>query len=317
MNKSSQKISYLLLGLILGLIIAYASNLSFKDDTHPTKPNLLTNEQIDELGPKKNEDISGSSLQTKNKKLKQIIVQLQNTIKELEQNKGLKVNSTLIENDKPAKHKPTIKFLSTAFIKKNIPKKEYIISPKLKDLLELTPEQNEQLAQLLVEKATTSVDLMEPLFVELASGSVEQLINYNTTGKILNSTIEQQIDEQLDDKQYYFEQNLREILSEEQITNYTEFEKEKATKQFARIMNSKSRNLMRLPKIETYQKDNIKQFFAEAQPDLSKVKIAAFKSPILRNTKVIPQDFDEKLKAHLKGLLTDEQFKAYEAGLGF
>jgi len=324
MTKNKQKTLLILLGFILGILVSYVSYLNVHQNTNPS--NKLSNHQAltkskpaTEITLKKNdtEKNSISSLLANNKKLKQTITQLQNTIKQLQQNKNSTVNSSsLTVDDKSNKRNSKLKFLSPDFIKKNIPKKEYIISPQLKKVLDLSPEQSEKLSELLVMKAAEDIDVMTPILEELSTGSVEQLFDYGETGEISNPVLEQQINEQLDNKQYYFEQNLREFLSEDQLTNYYNFEINNATKQYQNIMKNKSQALMRLPKIETYQKDDIKQYFSEIQPDVSKIKIASSRNPISRGAITIPKNFDAKLKAHLKELLTDEQFKAFEDGLG-
>jgi len=323
MTKKMRNVSFFLTGLILGLILSYSYyvgvyQINFPGNHVPHQQNITSqnptksnNTKAFEVLPSDAIDLTIGSLQTKNKQLNETIAQLQNTLKQLQQNSKFKTTATSTEST----HKSKLKFLSTDFIKKNIPKKEYIISPELKKTLDLTPEQTEQLSELLITKSKDDIDVIKPILDELSTGSVEQMFRYGETGEISNTALEEQVNEQLEDKQYYFEQNLREILSDQQISNYSDFEIEKATKQFNRMMNRKSSFLMRLPKIETYQKDSIKQFFAETQPDLSKIKIASFNSPISMNTKTIPQDFNEKLKAYLKGLLTSEQFKAFEEDL--
>jgi hypothetical protein len=262
-------------------------------------------------------DLSFQELVALNKKLTEKVRSLQQQIAYLTtekippKNQQLQTRSQISQSEKS----PNIPFLSPKFIKKSIPPINYIISQKLKKILELSPDQETALAKLLKQKAETDIDLFTPILNTLAQGSVEQLFHYAEEGFIDDDLVAQQVALDQQNNQDYFEATLQTILTETQINAYYEFEVDKASTAFQANIRHKKRLLKNIPNLETYQLDEITRFLDEQTLDLSTIKIAASQNPISQSKRVVNYHFKKTLDQQLNGLLTPEQLSYYNENI--
>ncbi len=294
---------------ILGFTVAWLVNFL------NNQPHLEDSNNIDNLAenlsqPQVIDDLSWQELQQLNQQLRQQIAQLKMQLSKLEASKKITITPTKAHK-KPA----NMRFLSVKFMKKNLPPIEYIVPVELKKILDLNEEQSKTLALLLHDKMNADLDIIAPILDELAQGSVEQLFSYGESGQIKNELLAQQVSDDLQSQQSYFENTLSNVLSVEQINAYYDYEVKKAKQQHKIVMDRQARVLNRIPDLEPYQQDEIQRFFEEQSIDLNQVAIAGNRNPLRIANTWISADFKNQLENLLETILTPEQLNYYQENI--
>ncbi len=298
---------------ILGFTVAWLVNF-LNNQTHLEDANNIDHlvENLSQL--QVIDDLSWQELQQLNQQLRQQIAQLKTQLTKLEASQKITITQTKTPT-KAHKKPANMRFLSVKFMKKNLPPINYIIPPELKKALDLTEEQSKALALLLHDKMNTDLDIIAPIFDELAQGSVEQLFSYGESGQIENELLAQQVNDELQSQQSYFENTLSNILSVEQINAYYDYEVKRAKQQHKIVMDRQARVIKRIPDLEPYQQDEIQRFFDEQSIDLNQVAIASNRNPLRIANTWISADFKSQLENLLETMLTPEQLNYYQENI--
>jgi hypothetical protein len=173
------------------------------------------------------------------------------------------------------------------------------VSNELKGYLELSSEEASALQVLLENKAHQVVDTKQ-LFLELSKESSEhdRKLIYERTRVEHAAT------------QAEYESEVAKVLSEEQISKYLEFEKEKYQlrhKDTQRYISKSVAN--KIDNLTEFQKSEIDRHFKQKEAELDSVKIGTYG---VGSTYYSNRSLDrDALFAHLSNILTPEQYQQY------
>lgn len=171
------------------------------------------------------------------------------------------------------------------------------VKNELKGVLNLTDAQSSILNELLKNKVDDYLDAVDS--INAAMSKEEKVV------------LAEEVKSQIEANQRNFEQQLSNELSEEQIESYLVYEQEKVKQlHSASMVYHESHLLSTFSDLDEYQKNEIKQYFHDLEPNLDNIKIGGFGTPGNYQRQRYHLD-KEALLLHLELVLTNEQFKHY------
>jgi|GEM_PF-4970035 len=162
---------------------------------------------------------------------------------------------------------------------------------ELKSELSLSAEQSTQLYNSLQDKVERDVET--------------QLLASNQ----LNSSFSEQIlSDRVVENQAYFESDLAEFMSEEQINDYRAFERNKAIEQVekAKVYGESLINSL-IEDLEGHQREAISRYFASVEPDIEEIRVGSYGTPVFDNSFTQSAEEQVELLETLETILSSEQ----------